>query len=575
MNSRKEPEPRTFSVLFFVALVASCLVQSSPSSAAGKENHWSARYSAGSKKSQLGAKLELRISNQAITGKRNKDVVLEIPAASLADLDAKSDSVTLLSIGDTLSGTAKTYSVPVDSTLTSVTFSASGTTSVALKRPDNSTVQSTDPGVSFIGLSTGSVYSITSPPVGNWTITVNGTGAFSISVTGESPLDLTSFRFAQVEGRPGHQGLFPIPGFPSGPTGNVDAVVEGAFNTAQFSLRSKAGALLQTLTLSQGTGNFANEFVGTTNVPSTPFVAYVTGTDGSGASYQRVLPGTFQSETVQITPPLDQDLVPGVTNSYVFQVQNLGASDTFAISAIDDKGYIQLISPTSVTLSTNQSANVTIQLQAPSTATPGTSDTLTFTATGSVGTRSTNFAVLTNFVGFPTTAPVINAISPTAGTAGTTVTITGTGFRDSQGASTVTFNSTSAGAASSWSATSITVQVPTGATTGNVIVTVGGVASNGKTFSVIAMLGCPAVTGLSPMSGPVGTSVTVTGTTFGSTQGSSVLLFNGTAANPKKWSDTSILAPVPAGATTGEVVVKLNSSPPRACDPYGVVFTVQ
>ena len=45
------------------------------------------------------------------------------------------------------------------------------------------------------------------------------------------------------------------------------------------------------------------------------------------------------------------------------------------------------------------------------------------------------------------------------------------------------FNGT-AGTPTSWSATSIVVPVPSGATTGNVVVTVGGVASNGVSFSV-------------------------------------------------------------------------------------------
>jgi len=63
------------------------------------------------------------------------------------------------------------------------------------------------------------------------------------------------------------------------------------------------------------------------------------------------------------------------------------------------------------------------------------------------------------------------------------VTITGTNFGATQGASTVTFNGTAA-TVTSWSATSIVAPVPNGATTGNVVVTVGGVASNGVNFTV-------------------------------------------------------------------------------------------
>src|SRR5260221_14316826 len=48
---------------------------------------------------------------------------------------------------------------------------------------------------------------------------------------------------------------------------------------------------------------------------------------------------------------------------------------------------------------------------------------------------------------------------------------------------TVTFNGTAA-SPTSWTATSIVAPVPSGATTGNVVVTAGGVASNGVNFTV-------------------------------------------------------------------------------------------
>jgi hypothetical protein len=79
----------------------------------------------------------------------------------------------------------------------------------------------------------------------------------------------------------------------------------------------------------------------------------------------------------------------------------------------------------------------------------------------------------------------ISSLSPTSGAVGTAVTITGTNFGSSQGTSTVTFNGVAA-TATSWSATSIATTVPSGATTGNVVVTVGGVASNGVRFRVKA-----------------------------------------------------------------------------------------
>jgi hypothetical protein len=64
----------------------------------------------------------------------------------------------------------------------------------------------------------------------------------------------------------------------------------------------------------------------------------------------------------------------------------------------------------------------------------------------------------------------------------------------------------------------------------------------------------PSITSLSPTSGPVGTSVTITGTNFGTTQGTSTVKFNITAATVTSWSGTRIVAAVPSGATTGNVV---------------------
>lgn len=147
--------------------------------------------------------------------------------------------------------------------------------------------------------------------------------------------------------------------------------------------------------------------------------------------------------------------------------------------------------------------------------------------------------------------PALTSLSPTSGSVGTPVTITGTNFGATKGTSTVVFNGMTA-APTSWSATSIVVPVPAGAITGNVVVTVGGIASNGLTFTVTT---APTLTSLSPASGVVGTSVTILGTNFGATKGTSTVRFNGVTGTPTSWSATNIVVPVPAGATTGNVVV--------------------
>lgn len=83
--------------------------------------------------------------------------------------------------------------------------------------------------------------------------------------------------------------------------------------------------------------------------------------------------------------------------------------------------------------------------------------------------------------------------------------------------------------------------------------------SNGTAISLASSeaynLAVPIITSLSPTSGPVGTSVVITGTGFGATQSTSTVAFNGTTATPLSWSGTSVVAPVPPGAATGNVVV--------------------
>jgi large repetitive protein len=148
-------------------------------------------------------------------------------------------------------------------------------------------------------------------------------------------------------------------------------------------------------------------------------------------------------------------------------------------------------------------------------------------------------------------APSITSLSPTSGAVGASVTITGTNFGSTQSTSTLTFNGTTATTIGSWSATSIVATVPTGATTGNVVVNASGVNSNGVSFTVVS---APSITSLSPTSGAVGASVTITGTNFGSTQGTSTVKFNGTTAATTigSWSATSISGDGADGSDHGQ-----------------------
>jgi hypothetical protein len=66
------------------------------------------------------------------------------------------------------------------------------------------------------------------------------------------------------------------------------------------------------------------------------------------------------------------------------------------------------------------------------------------------------------------------------------------------------------------------------------------------------------VTSISPTSGPAGTTVTIFGSNFGGTQGSSTVDFNGAGATVVSWGPSQIVVTVPQDATTGYIVVTVS-----------------
>lgn len=123
------------------------------------------------------------------------------------------------------------------------------------------------------------------------------------------------------------------------------------------------------------------------------------------------------------------------------------------------------------------------------------SGSVTYTIGGQTNTLTFNNNCNTSAYGITSGShPTIVSLTPNSGKPGDQVTIGGTGFGAAQGASTVMFAGTLAQVVS-WSDTSIVVLVPNITSTGNVIVTVGGNASNGVQFTVINQCSTQQVSG--------------------------------------------------------------------------------
>ena len=175
------------------------------------------------------------------------------------------------------------------------------------------------------------------------------------------------------------------------------------------------------------------------------------------------------------------------------------------------------------------------------------SATATLTGSGPWVMQMATFAAVSGPV------PTVTSVSPSSGSSGggTAVTITGTNFVSGAG---VTIGGVAATGVTVVNSTTITATTPAG-TAGAVTVTVtnpGG--QSGSLASGYTYVAGPAVTSVSPSSGPAagGTAVTITGTNFAS---GATVTFAGTAAsNVTVVNNTTITATTPAGSAGAATV---------------------
>ena len=95
--------------------------------------------------------------------------------------------------------------------------------------------------------------------------------------------------------------------------------------------------------------------------------------------------------------------------------------------------------------------------------------------------------------------------------------------------------------------------VPSGAATGNVVVTVNGLSGSGGAFTVTNP---PAITSLSASTGAPGDTITISGTGFGSAIGLGQAWLGSTyCGTVVSWSDTQVVATVALGSRSGKAQV--------------------
>ncbi|MET4074790.1 IPT/TIG domain-containing protein [Hymenobacter sp. UYCo722] len=459
----------------------------------------------------------------------------------------------------TITGTNLTGATAVSFNGTAATFTVNSGTQVTATVPAGATtgnVTVAAPG----GTSNGLLFTLTVPvPTLSSLSPATGTAGTTVMITGTNLTGATSVTFNGITATftvtSNTQIMTSVP--PGASTGNVVVTTPGGPSNG---LAFTVTAPLPTLSsLSPASG------------PAGTAVA-ITGTNLAGATSVS-FNGMAAAFTVNSATQITATVPAGATTGNVTVTTPAGASNGLLFTVTIPAPVISGLSPTSGPVGTAVVITGTSFTGATAVSFNGTAATFTVnsgtqvTATVPAGATTGNVTVTTpggtsNTAAFTVLpgAPAISSLSPTSGTPGTSVTITGTNLA---GATSVSFNGTAA-AFTVNSATQLTATVPTGATSGNVTVTTPGGTSNGLAFTVTVP--ASTISSLSPASGPVGTSVVITGLNF---TGATAVSFNGTVATFTVNSGTQITATVPAGATTGSVVV---TAPGGTSN--GVAFTV-
>lgn len=168
--------------------------------------------------------------------------------------------------------------------------------------------------------------------------------------------------------------------------------------------------------------------------------------------------------------------------------------------------------------------------------------------------------------------PTVTEVSPARGPApgGTAVTITGTGFSTSPGATAVSFGASPATGVSCSTSSTCMATSPAGAGVVDVTVSVGGKTSPTGPADRFTYVPAPQISGLSPGCGPTmgGTAVTVTGSGFA---GASAVTFGSTPSGSFTVVSDSTMTAVSPASSAGSTAVTV-TTPSGTSVPAGQTF---
>jgi hypothetical protein len=123
------------------------------------------------------------------------------------------------------------------------------------------------------------------------------------------------------------------------------------------------------------------EFSGPLTLPAGPFRVLVTGTDESGARAQRIWPGLFHGEVVEVLPPGAATVTAGTRVPVIFRIRSHGPAVRLALVASDHRGRVIAVDPPTLDLGAGAEGIATVMLTVPADAQPASEVSVRLTAT--------------------------------------------------------------------------------------------------------------------------------------------------------------------------------------------------
>jgi len=148
----------------------------------------------------------------------------------------------------------------------------------------------------------------------------------------------------------------------------------------------------------------------------------------------------------------------------------------------------------------------------------------------------------------------INGISPLTGGKGTRIIVNGIGFDPVATNNTVTFNTLQARVIEA-TESKLIVEAPANVATNKIAVIINGQKMVGPVFTVVPP---PSLSVITPLSGPVGSQISIKGLNFSTKTGENKVFINGTEIPVKTASATELSLTLPSGIGTGKIEVVVN-----------------